>query len=196
MSFFNCKSFLVDVYNEHCGRSAIHVTDTAKLLNELVLFALKKKEFLLGQTAGTYVIEVHLFEFLHTYNTLRHGLEVGEHTAQPTLRHVWHVHASSLSRYCLCSLLLGTYEPNGAVVCYGLLDEVISLIDQIERLEQVDDVNAVALSQDELLHLRVPTTSLMAKMNASLEHLAHGNFCHDIPFCRFLPGYADSHTAV
>ena len=61
------------------------------------------------------------------------------------------------------SLLLGADEEHGAVVGHGGLDEVVRLVDHVERLEQVDDVDAVALGEDELLHLRVPTTGLVAK---------------------------------
>ena len=62
----------------------------------------------------------------------------------------------------------------------GSLDEVIGLIDHVERLEQVDDVDAVALGEDELLHLRVPTTGLVAEVQACLQHIAHIDLSHGI----------------
>ena len=62
----------------------------------------------------------------------------------------------------------------------GSLDEVIGLIDHVERLEQVDDVDAVALGEDELLHLRVPTTGLVAEVQACLQHVAHIDLSHGI----------------
>jgi hypothetical protein len=40
-------------------------------------------------------------------------------------------------------------------------------------LVEVDDVDSVALSENELLHLWIPTTSLVSEMNASFEHLPH-----------------------
>ena len=66
------------------------------------------------------------------------------------------------------------------------LDEVVGLVDHVERLEQVDDVDAVALGEDELLHLRVPTTGLVAEVQACLQHVAHID----------LPGHAHLRAAA
>jgi hypothetical protein len=40
-------------------------------------------------------------------------------------------------------------------------------------LREVDDMNAVALSEDEGRHFRVPAMGLVAEVNAGLEELAH-----------------------
>src|SRR5215470_1519936 len=57
----------------------------------------------------------------------------------------------------------------------GLLNELVGAVDELQRLLEVNDVNAVALGEDETLHLRVPPTSLMPEVNAALEQLAHGD---------------------
>ena len=44
---------------------------------------------------------------------------------------------------------------------------------------KVDDVNFVTRTEDERLHFRVPATGLVTEVNTSLEHVAHGNSCHD-----------------
>ena len=124
--------------------------------------------------------EVHLLKFLQTAHTLGDGLEVGQHAAEPTLGHVGHVHARGLGLHGFLGLLLGADEQHGAVVGDGGLDEVIGLVDQLQRLEQVDDVDAVALGEDELLHLRVPTTGLVAEVQACLQHVAHSDLSHGI----------------
>lgn len=64
-------------------------------------------------------------------------------------------------------------------MCNGLLDELESLIDVGQGLLQVDDVDAVTVGEDETLHLRVPTTGLVAEVHTSVEELAHGYNCHD-----------------
>src|SRR5215813_10483142 len=58
----------------------------------------------------------------------------------------------------------------------GLLDELVSAVDELQRLLEVDDVDAVALGEYEPLHLRVPPTCLMPEMNAALEQLPHGDY--------------------
>src|SRR5262249_51835036 len=61
----------------------------------------------------------------------------------------------------------------------GLLDELVGAIDEIQGLLEVDDVDAVALGEDEPLHLRVPAPGLMTEMHAALEQLSHGDDrCH------------------
>ena len=44
----------------------------------------------------------------------------------------------------------------------------------VDGLLEVDDVDAVALGEDEALHLGVPTTGLVTKVNPSLKQLADG----------------------
>src|SRR5690606_39466353 len=67
-----------------------------------------------------------------------------------------------------------------------LLDELVGAVDVGQRLLQVDDVDAVALGEDEALHLRVPATGLVPEVDAALEQLTDGHDSgHD-----FLPGAA------
>jgi hypothetical protein len=51
---------------------------------------------------------------------------------------------------------------------------------QRHRLSKINDVNAIARSVDVTLHIRIPAMGLVAKMDASLEQLAHGKIrqCH------------------
>ena len=81
-------------------------------------------------------------------------------------------------------LLLGANEEQGATVGDGLLHEVEGDVDVSNGLLQVDDVDAVALGEDEALHLRVPTASLVAEVDTGLEELTHGNDCHGSSFPR------------
>jgi hypothetical protein len=49
------------------------------------------------------------------------------------------------------------------------------LLEQRQGLFQVDDVDLVAMAEDERGHLRVPVAGLVAEMDAGLEHLTHGH---------------------
>ena len=62
----------------------------------------------------------------------------------------------------------------------GLLDELVSLVDEGQGLLQVDDVDAVAVGEDEALHLRVPTAGLVTEVDTSIEQLAHSNNSHSV----------------
>ena len=101
-----------------------------------------------------------------------HRGEVGEHTAQPTLTDVGHTDTASLLVNGFLRLLLGTDEQDGAAVGDRLLDELVGPVDVGQRLLEVDDVDAVALGEDEALHLGVPTTGLVPEVDAALQELA------------------------
>src|SRR5207248_1845459 len=53
-----------------------------------------------------------------------------------------------------------------------VVGEALRLLEERLRLEQVDDVDAVALAEDEAAHLRVPATRLVAEVHAGLQQLA------------------------
>ncbi len=54
-------------------------------------------------------------------------------------------------------------------------DELGGLLEHLQGLLQVDDVNAVALAEDVLLHLGVPALGLMPEVNSRFEQLLHGD---------------------
>src|SRR3712207_2689130 len=78
----------------------------------------------------------------------------------------------------LLRLALGADEQDRTAVGDRLLDELVGVVDVPERLLQVDDVEAVALGEDEPLHLRVPATGLVPEVDAAVEQLLHADDCH------------------
>ncbi len=130
------------------------------------------------------VVEVDLLELLEALQTLVDRLEVGEHATEPALVDVGHPHAGGLLGHRLLRLLLGADEEDRAAVGDGLLDELVRTVDVAERLLEVDDVDAVALGEDEALHLRVPATGLVPEVDTALEQLTHGHDGHGTSFRR------------
>src|SRR5262245_42343189 len=106
--------------------------------------------------------------------------EVCEHAAKPALVDIGHSDASGLLGNRLLGLLLGPDEENRPTVGHGLLDEVVSPVDEGQRLLEVDDVDAVALGENVALHLRVPPAGLVPEVDAALEELAHGYDGHAV----------------
>src|SRR6202012_5407277 len=69
-----------------------------------------------------------------------------------------------------------------------LFDELVCLVDEGQRLLQIDDVDAVAVGEDEPLHLGVPATGLMPEVCAAVKQLLHGYDGHACAFvCRLSP---------
>jgi predicted lipid carrier protein YhbT len=72
-------------------------------------------------------------------------------------------------------LTLGTDHQYGATVRRQLLDEFDSVLEHRQRFFQVDDVNFVAVTEDERGHLGVPEASLVTKVDAGFQHIAHSD---------------------
>ena len=166
---------LLGVDDPHRAGDPRHVADAAEGLGELVLLAAQDEQLLLRHARAGHVVEVELLELLEALQPAVHGLEVGEHAAQPALVDVGHPDAGRLLGDGLLGLLLGADEHHRAAVGDGLLDELVGAVDVGQRLLEVDDVDAVALGEDEPLHLRVPAPGLVAEVHAALEQLLHGD---------------------
>jgi hypothetical protein len=65
-------------------------------------------------------------------------------------------------------LLLGTHEEHAITTQGDFTDRLLCGLEPIQRLTEVDDVDAVALGEDEGLHLRVPTPGLVAEVHSGL----------------------------
>ena len=52
------------------------------------------------------------------------------------------------------------------------LDKVYAIVDRNGKRE-IDNINAVALLEDERLHLRVPSLRLVSKMNSRVQEFRH-----------------------
>ena len=118
-------SFLVSTIQTADGRAG-HLADAAQGLVELVVLALQLEQLLLGATGAGDVVEVELVELLEAVDPLVHGLEVGEHAAEPALVDVGHADAGRLLGDRLLGLLLGADEHHRAALGDGLLDEGVA----------------------------------------------------------------------
>ena len=78
----------------------------------------------------------------------------------------------------LLRLLLRAHEEHGAAVLDRAAHEPVGGVDATQRLLEVDDVDAVALAEDESAHLRVPAAGLVAEVNSGLQEVLHGNDGH------------------
>src|SRR6266536_1551092 len=149
------------------ARHALHVPDAAQRPLQLVLLPAEDQLFLLGERRVAAGLLQDL-ELLQPLQSLVDGREVGQHPAQPALVHERHANPPRLFGNHLLGLLLRADEEDRAAVRDRLPDELVRLVDVGQRLLQVDDVDAVALGEDEPLHLRVPAAGLMSEVDAAV----------------------------
>ena len=174
---------LLGVEHEDRIRGLRHRTKTAKVALQLGELTIEEQRLLLDHDLELADLLLAL-ELEHLADALGDRAEVGEHAAQPTLVHIGHVAAISGLADRVLSLLLRADEEDGATVGSHLADEVVRGLDAAQRLIEIDDVDAVALTEDETLHLRVPTPGLVPEVGARLDHLAHRDDSHEmLLFC-------------
>src|SRR6478735_4517466 len=172
------KVLLVGVDDPDRRRHLDHVADTTEAALQLVLLAGQHQDFLLGATLEATGL-LHGLQLLEALEALVHGGEVGEHAAQPALVHIRHADAGRLIGDGFLRLLLGADEHDRPTVRDRLLDELVRLVDVGQRLLQVDDVDAVAVGEDEPLHLGIPAPGLMPEVGAAVQQLFHGYNSHN-----------------
>ena len=168
---------LAGVDDEQSAGELLHLLDAAEILLELGHLAHELHDFLLGQHVEGAVL-LHLLELGQAVYTGAHGLEVRQHAAEPAGVDVVLADALGLFLHGLGSLLLRADEEDVLAVRRELAHEGIGLFELLDGLLQVDDVDAVTLHVDVLGHLGVPPAGLVAEVDAGLQQLLHGYYCH------------------
>ena len=170
-------ALLAGVNHEQRAGELLHLDHAAQILLQLGDLAQVLHDFLLGQHVKGAVL-LHLLELVQTLHAAAHGLEVGEHAAQPAGVDIVHADALGLFLDGLLSLLLGADEQQGLAGLAQGADEAVGLLQLLHGLLQVDDIDAVALGVNIGGHLGVPATGLVAEVDARLEKLLHRYDCH------------------
>ena len=100
---------------------------------------------------------------------------VRQQAAEPAVVDVGHADALRLLGDGVLRLLLRADEEHAAAALGDVAREVVGLLEQLERLLEVDDVDAAALGEDEALHLRIPAAGLVAEVDSGLQQVLHGD---------------------
>src|SRR5581483_3974287 len=111
------------------------------------------------------------------------GLEVRQQATQPPMIDVGHVGGFGRLLDGVASLLLGSDEQDRAAAPGYVGGEPARILQQLLGLQQVDDVDAVPLTEDEAAHLGVPAARLVAEVHAGLQQLPDSDLGH----CSVLP---------
>src|SRR6185295_17069135 len=96
-----------------------------------------------------------------------------EQAAEPALVDMEHAAALRLFGDHVLRLSLGADEKDRAAFGREAAHEFFGVAEQLHRLAQVDDVDAVSFAEDVLLHLRIPALRLVAEVNSRLQQILH-----------------------
>src|SRR4029079_11661561 len=110
-------------------------------------------------------------EVVQALDAQRDGLEVREQGTEAAVVHVRHARLLGGVLDRVAGLLLGPDEEDAPPAVGELGGELLRVGEQLLGLEQVDEVDAAALAEDEAAHLGVPAARLVAEMDAGLQQL-------------------------
>jgi len=156
---------------------AAHVGDAAEVRLELLELR-QHRDPLLGRQQTELILVAEPAQLVQPLDPVGDRPPVREQSAEPAVVHVRHADALGLGLDRVLALLLRPDEQDGAAAVGDVLDEVVRLLDERERLLEVDDVDAAALGEDEALHLRVPAARLMTEVDSGLQEFSHANDGH------------------
>ena len=149
-----------------------HLADAAQAGEQLVLLALPGEGFFLGKTpplTGFFGSN----KLLHMAYPLANSLEIGQHPAEPALVDIGHAAGLSLLLDGTFGLALGADKQDRPALGGYIAHEVVGLLEQTQRLVQVNDVDVVARMIDVRPHLGMPTAGGMAEVYARLQQVFH-----------------------
>jgi hypothetical protein len=165
------------VDHEYGRRQRVHSLDAAERLLEFLQLA-GETEHLFLRVFGRRTRRSDLFEMLEPFDRLLDRLEVREHAAEPALRDGRHAATCRFGRDGLAGCALAADEEQRAAVGDELAHELRGRFVEGHGLFEVDDVDLVALAEDEFGHLWIPEAGLVPEVHTRLQHPAHGNVGH------------------
>src|SRR5712692_10187176 len=167
------RSLLVtDVDHEQRIGPVVQRLDAPEAALQLGELSLEVQGLFLGQLLQAAVFD-HRLHFLEPLDRLADGLEVREHPAEPAMIDEGRAAALRLLADDLARLTLGSDEQKGALDGGKLAHEFHRILIHHHRLLEIDDVDLVAMTEDEGRHLRIPVAGLVSEMDARFEHLTH-----------------------
>ncbi len=146
----------------------MHVFDAAEEPFEPVHLVLQHRDFFLRKPLEI-ALKLHVLQLAQTRDPFLNRREVRERAAQPALVDEERSRALGLLAHDVLCLLLGTDEQDHAAGPGQLLDRFVGFAEFLNREREIDNVDAVALLEDERLHLGVPTARLVTEVDAGLQ---------------------------
>ena len=167
----------LQVDHEHGVGHALHVLDAAEVRAQLLQVGLGGHPLARGQQLQL-ALGLEALQIVKPLDPQRDRLEVRQQAAQPAVVDERHVGRLGGVADRVAGLLLGADEQNRAAAARHIGGKSAGLLEQILRLQEVDDVDAVPLSEDEAAHLGVPTSRLVAEVHAGLQQLFDSYLSH------------------
>ena len=170
--------FPADVDHEDGFGHFGHVPHAGEILLQAGQRIAELHALFLGEYSEVALVPL-LLKFEHVIDAGPNGLEIGHGAAQPALVDVQHATSLGFALDHFLGLAFGAHEQDLATLGHKVNHLLVDVVDHAQGLLQVDDVDAVSLGEDVLLHRRVPPPGLMPEVDSRLEKGFHGEvFAH------------------
>src|SRR5699024_10793822 len=127
VSLLHTDSLFLRVNDEDRIRQSLHLFDPANVLLLLLPLFFQLDNFSLSKNIKCSV-RSHCLDFFQTCHTALDGLEVCQHSAEPSLIYIEHTAALCLCLDSVLSLFLCSYEQDRAALCRDIRYCLVSLI--------------------------------------------------------------------
>src|SRR5580704_11971794 len=164
--------FLVGVDDKDDIRKPYHIADSGKVFLQGAVLMVEFEPFLFRKLIEPPVGS-HRFYVLHMLNRFLNRLEIRQQAPQPAMINVIVTAPFCFFFHGILCLALGSNKQEGLAIDRLLVHELHRFFEQPLGLLKIYDVNAVALSEDIVLHLRVPPPDLVSKMDAGFKQFLH-----------------------
>src|SRR5207302_3093673 len=92
---------------------------------------------------------------------------------------------------CILGLAFSADEQEGFSLGSQVLDVPGRFLEHLQRLLKIDDVDAIALAENEFLHFGVPALGLVPEVDARFEQLLHGDISQSTSFVDLHPAHIE-----
>ena len=178
-SLFDGDLLGLQVDHEHRVGHALHVLDAAEVRPQLRQIGLRGHP-LARRQQRELTVGLVAFEVVQAADALADRLEVREQTAKPAVVDERHPGGFGDILDRVARLLLGADEQHRPAAVGERAGELLRLVERRGGLEQIDDVDAAALTMDETAHLGVPAAGLVAEVDAGLQQLRDAYLSHEV----------------
>ena len=158
-------------HEEHVGQ-ARHLLEAVEGLAVLLDPATDAGQLLLRDLRHLLLVRDQLEQLLETLDRLLDGLEVGEHPAQPAVVDVELTGTLRFETDRRLGLPFGADGEHPAPIGDRLPNEIQCRLEARQRLVEIDNVDAVALTEQEALHARIPAPRLVPEVDTGFQQVA------------------------
>ena len=165
---------LAHVHHEERAGHLRHLLDPAEVAVQPRYLVVQLQRFLLRQREQL-ALRLALLKLHEVVDPLLNRREVRQRPAQPARVDVVRAAPLGLAHDRVLRLLLRSDEDDLLPLRRHVLHELRRPLQELQRLLKIDDVDAVAVREDILAHLRIPPPLLMPEVDARLQQRLHRN---------------------